>query len=367
MIKRNQHRVLRVLMYSLLWSMIAFVLYFYMQEQRGNRDDLLFLKSILSIVGIFYLNYYVFIPRLLSKRRFVEYGLAVISALLLVFVLCYQNDLTNAGLGSQFSENTPFEVSGGELNGRPRPAMLSLGVLLLSVISIAVSTSIRGTKEWFRQENQLKEIENKKLLAELSYLKAQINPHFFFNTLNSIYALAMQKSGKTPEVIMMLSGLMRYVIYDAKAPRVYLKKELAHISNLIDLQKMRLSEMVQIEYKVNGNARNIMIEPLLFTVLVENAFKHGIDYSKRNKIKIHVNIDDEELHFFVANPMIQKAQKVSPNLDSADSGIGLENIRKRLALLYPNRHELTILEKESLYIVELKLKLEKNKYEVYNN
>ncbi|WP_163711904.1 sensor histidine kinase [Mangrovibacterium lignilyticum] len=261
-----------------------------------------------------------------------------------------------------------IKYSGGNgwINSSSNPFFVNFGMILLCVVSLAISTSIRVTKEWFKNETQLKEIENKKLLAELSYLKAQINPHFFFNTLNGIYALARRKSDKTPDVIMMLSVVMRYIIYDASAPKVLLKKELTHIANFIDLQKLRLAEMVKIDYQVSGKPKDILIEPLLFTVLVENAFKHGIDYSKRNTIKVHIGIGNDELSFLVSNPVIPN-QKKKNRLGGDETGIGLDNIQKRLDLLYPGRHKMNIIEKNSLYIVELKLKLENTNHEVYHN
>jgi LytS/YehU family sensor histidine kinase len=158
---------------------------------------------------------------------------------------------------------------------------------------------------------------------------------------------------------------MRYVIYEANAPKVPLKKEIAHIGNFIDLQKMRLSEIVRIDYKVTGNPKYILIEPLLFTVLVENAFKHGIDYTRKSTIKVHLEINNKELNFYVSNPMVQVRRVKNADID--DIGIGLDNIKKRLQLLYPGRHKLAIVEKDSVYAVELKLMLEKSNHEMYNN
>lgn len=362
--KRTKYNSLIVLFNILIWCLIAFVLHYLTSENNGIEDDLRLVKTMTIIVVVFYFNYYVLIPYFLSKRKFKYYGLSILALLLVVFAASYYTELPFDNVRFEHFPAPPdFPVNKSH---PPKSIAISLGILVLVTVSIAVSTGVRGTKEWFKNENQLKEIENKKLLAELSFLKAQINPHFFFNTLNGIYALARQKSDKTPEVIMMLSVLMRYIIYDAKARRVPLKKELSHISNFIDLQKIRLSEMVKIDYRIKGNPKDIMIEPLLFSVLVENAFKHGIDYSKRNTIKIHLDIEDNMLHFIVSNPVVAPKKKMTKFGDE-EEGIGLDNIKKRLELLYPNHHELIIFENQSLYTVELRLILEDKNHEVYHN
>ncbi|RKD90098.1 sensor histidine kinase [Mangrovibacterium diazotrophicum] len=357
--KRTQYNSFIVLLNIVIWGLIAFVLHYLTVEEEGIEDDLRLLKTMVIIVSVFYLNYFVLIPYFLSKRKFKYYGFSILAVMLFIFAISYYTELPfeNTAMGRIPG---PPDFPAIKRIHPPKSIAISLGILVLSTVSIAVSTGVRGTKEWFKNENQLKEIENKKLSAELSYLKAQINPHFFFNTLNGIYALAMKKSDKTPEVIMMLSVLMRYIIYDAKAPKVLLKKELSHISNFIDLQKIRLSEMVKIDYRITGSPKDIMIEPLLFSVLVENAFKHGIDYSKRTTIKIHLDIEDNLLHFIVSNPVVVPKKKMSKFGDD-EAGIGLDNIKKRLELLYPNRHELTIFEDSSLYTVELRLILEDKK------
>ena len=313
-------------------------------------------------MGVFYLNYYYLISHYLSKRKLKEYAIAILAILVVIFIVNYYIELSFRSLLQLPPPvlQCPDDISWTNLSSQA--LFINFGMLLLCTISFTVSTSIRVTRELFQNENQLKEIENKKLIAELSYLKAQINPHFFFNTLNGIYALARQKSDKTPEVILMLSVMMRYIIYDAIAPKVLLKKELAHISNFIDLQKLRLSEIVKIDYEVVGSPKDILIEPLLFSVFVENAFKHGIDYSKRNTIKVYFHILDDVLHLLVSNPMLPARKKKG---DEQEYGIGLDNIRKRLELLYYGKHELKIVEKDSIYTVDLKLKIEKTNHEVY--
>ncbi|PTN09353.1 sensor histidine kinase [Mangrovibacterium marinum] len=364
MAKIKQYSLGQSLLYVVLWCIIAIVLHYVSIDLSGVMNNIQYSKLLVLLVGSFYLNYFVLIPRLLSKRKVRSYAASLVGTLAVVFGLIYFSELP-------FYEHHPVvfdtktEALGYLFIPLPSPMTLSTGIVLLCIVSLAVSTGIRGTSEWFKQENQLKEIENKKLVAELSYLKAQINPHFFFNTLNSIYALARQKSDKTPDVILLLSGLMRYVIYEASAPRVYLKKEVEHIRNFIELQQMRLSQIVRIDYQVNGNPKGILIEPLIFTVLVENAFKHGIDYTRKNTIRVHLDIKANELHFLVSNPLVMRRQTKISKFE--DAGIGLDNVKKRLDLLYPGRHSLAVIERDSIYTVELKLTLERANHEMHNH
>ncbi len=315
-----------------------------------------------TLVGIFYLNYYVLIPKFLSQRKFRKYAGSIIIILVVVFATFYFVRPERPEFSREIIERRMAERL--EQGGRGRPSkvfVFSFGIIILSTISLALSTSIRGTREWLTNEKRLKEIENQKLTAELSYLKAQINPHFFFNTLNGIYALARQKSDQTPEVILKLSSLMRYIIYDANESTVLLDKELEHIENYIDLQKIRLNKKIKVNLEINGNPDGLQIAPLLFSVFLENAFKHGLDYSKKNTIDIKLLIENSSLFFELKNPIPDTAPK---ELNTNQSGLGLKNIKKRLKLIYPEQHRLSIYKADKHHIVELFLKLNN---EVHNN
>ncbi len=315
--------------------------------------------------AIFYLNYYFLIRRYLSKKKFKKYAGAIVSILLVVTGISY----LNRPAPPKFMQNKmpPPAMNFGDapdfdrLEPPKRLIFFSFGDLLLSVIALTISTSIRGTREWFENEKQLKDIENQKLTAELSYLKAQINPHFFFNTLNGIYALARKKSDHTPDVILRLSDLMRYIIYEANTAKVLLSREISHIENYIELQRIRLNEIVQVHFQVNGNPGFVQIEPLLFSVFLENAFKHGIDYSRPGKIDISLTIKEHQLIFMIANPILRNKKETQ----NRESGVGLQNIKQRLQLVYPDRHNLKIYQEDERHIVELYLNIRTD--EVYNN
>ncbi len=208
------------------------------------------------------------------------------------------------------------------------PVKLAIFFLLGSVstlISISVQTATR-----------LRQVENDQLQAELRQLKAQIQPHFLFNTLNSIYALAIRNDERTADTIVKLSEFLRYIIRDAHRDRVPLATEINYMANYIDLQKARLRDAVEVDYQLEGEVQSWQIAPLLLFSFVENAFKYGVNPEEDSRIVIHLRIQDNQLRLYVANNKVQ----VSPLEES--TGIGLQNTRERLRLLYADAHELTI-------------------------
>src|ERR1700748_3501739 len=183
--------------------------------------------------------------------------------------------------------------------------------------------------------NRLKLAEREKVNAELSYLKAQINPHFLFNTLNSIYSLAIEKSDYTATAVVKLSGMMRYVITDASHKFVSLEKEINYISDYIELQKIRLDDSIKLSYSVSGDPADKIVAPLVLISFIENAFKYGVNAEENSEIKIHIDSTKGYVHLRVFNKKV-KIQQVNTHT----SGLGIENTINRLQLLYPGRHKL---------------------------
>jgi LytS/YehU family sensor histidine kinase len=208
------------------------------------------------------------------------------------------------------------------------------------------SLLLRIASQWRRSEKE-------KLNAELSYLKAQINPHFLFNTLNSIYALAIEKSDNTATAVAKLSGMMRYVISDAAKRFVPLDKELAYIKDYIELQRIRFGDTIQLYFDINGTANGKQIAPLILISFIENAFKYGVNAEEDSVIGIHMNIEENKLNMRVYN------HKVNVQMaHEGKTGTGIANTKTRLDLLYPARHLLTISENEKEFSVSLTLILQ---------
>lgn len=204
-----------------------------------------------------------------------------------------------------------------------------------------------------RIQSRLKESEGKKLTAELSLLKAQINPHFLFNTLNGIYALALERSEKTPSAILRLSGLMRYVTTEATNDWVTLEKELNYIVDYVELQILRLGENIEVDFSIKNDSHGMVIAPLILISFIENAFKHGIGPTGEAKIHIEIFVDQNELFLKTSNQKFS----YSSALEWEKNGLGIKNAFERLQKLYPNRHKLEIKDSVDSFQVNLKIKM----------
>jgi Putative regulator of cell autolysis len=219
------------------------------------------------------------------------------------------------------------------------------------IVMLLLSGFIKLAHSLFVSEKQKKILETERLNAELNFLKLQINPHFLFNTLNSIYSQAHFKSEQTEHSILKFSRIMRYVLYDSSVDKMPLLQDLEYISNYIDLQKLRLSKNVHINYEVTGQVQGLVIAPLLLITFIENAFKHGISYTAPCEINISINVIENELMLTVGNAITQSSRESS-------GGVGLINAQRRLNMLYPGRHMLDVIENDHLYIVNLKIQLD---------
>lgn len=213
-------------------------------------------------------------------------------------------------------------------------------IFLLCSVSALASISVQTS-------NRLYQLEVDKLQAELGQLKAQIHPHFLFNTLNSIYALAIRKDDRTADTVVKLAEFMRYIIREAGHDRVPLTKELAYIQNYLDLQRARLRDSVQVSYVVTGSPLGHTIAPLLLFTYIENAFKHGVNPDEESRIQISIAIESGQLTMIVQN------RKVTVHKLDDEGGLGLPNTRTRLQLLYPRQHHLTVSDRDQEYRVEL--------------
>ncbi|MBX2874454.1 MAG: sensor histidine kinase [Saprospiraceae bacterium] len=272
----------------------------------------------------YYINHYFLIPKIFKEKGVIYYGFSVaglillsypifvsaVSALPLVQRMQYDRYTATASI---------FATDGG---GLP---------FVIMVLSVPVIIAY----EWFRQDRELAVLEKEKTATELSLLKQQINPHFFFNTLNNLYALSITKDEQTPEVVLQLSELMRYVIYLGKEEQVSLEEEIKYIEDYVQLQQIRLHKKLDFQFEKNLAGPIPDVAPLLFIVLVENAFKHGIEPAEK-PCYLHLNLKTEagKTEFICENSLEQTS--------SSEGGIGLENLRRRLALLYPDRHQLQI-------------------------
>ena len=299
----------------------------------------------------FYVNYYVLIPRLFFQRKYPIYALFIIVCFIAICTipLPLKAKRTDRFMPPRESPNRFDNSNGLRPPPKPRgPDFLRENMYNLHMFSIVVLFSIL-----LKVRLRLSQTEQAHHQAELVSLKEQINPHFLFNTLNGIYALAIRdKSSTTASAILKLSGLMRYVVTETSQEFVDLEKEISYINDYIELQKLRLDKRVQLSYEVVGNSYSKRIAPLLLVPFIENAFKYGVNPDEQSNINIRIEIMDSELKMMVEN------NKVKVSLSPFEqSGKGIENTKLRLRLLYPSKHSLNLSEGEKQFRVQLTIQL----------
>jgi hypothetical protein len=303
------------------------------------------------LVIFYYINTQFLIPHLLMKEKWGLYILSIISALLIfLYFPKYIADIIAVPEAHQlnYSDNT---------KGPQRPRMRRRGLVDTYNIAIfflvfTVGTCIAVIQRWLKIEETRKETESQKLNTELSFLKSQINPHFFFNTLNNIYSLAIVRSEKTAPAVLKLSYIMRYILTETTQDFVPLQNEVDFIHNYIELQQVRLTDKTHVVFESNGNIENKLVAPLIFIPFVENAFKYGITTKQDSTIEIHLNVLENKLDFNVKNLIV-----ISENNMLENTGIGINNVKRRLELMYPEKHKLTYEAKDNFYYVHLEIQL----------
>ncbi len=245
-------------------------------------------------------------------------------------------------------------LSKANLLSWPRLLADGLNSVLIMAIAILIRFTLNLNKEKHQRTNMLVQQHS----TELALLKAQINPHFFFNTINNIYSLVYKKSDDAPAALLKLSEIMRYMLYDSKTDTVPLEKELLHLENYLELEKLRLKDPTFISYKAKGDLNGILVPPMLLLTFVENAFKHGKRRVEHPGIIIRVRVGMEETNFTVINYTHDQE-----DVEKQTEGIGLQNVIRRLQLLYPNCHELEITHIKNQFKVSLTLKCPPQKSE----
>jgi LytS/YehU family sensor histidine kinase len=223
----------------------------------------------------------------------------------------------------------------------------------IAITTLLYSFLFKFLQGWFEQEKKISQIEVAQLSTELKYLRAQINPHFLFNTLNNLYGLALKKSDKTPEVVMRLSEIMDYMLYESNESKVPLKKDVDNLINYIEIERIRQGNNAKIDFTITGEIKTQKIIPLLMLPLFENGFKHGVNKEMANAyLNSHLDVTQTFIELTVINN-----KPIVPAEKDDGHGIGLQNLRKRLELFYPQKHRLSIVQKPDSYKVYLKIEL----------
>lgn len=335
-----------IAMHVIFWLLMLAIVVIDIFVSEHSMKDYIITDGIFGLlnISIFYINYIILIPELIQKRK--KYWFYIFAFLLLV--------LATATVKTIFAALNPEDLLQTK-DGRGKLHHISLNMYavvatFVSGFFLVSSCIIKFSIDWFSNERVQRNLESEKKDMELQFLKSQLNPHFLFNSLNNIYSLAYQKSDKTADAILKLSEIMRYMIYESNDSWVALSKEVEYVQSYIELHKLRFKDGAAVEITLNGEIDGQQIVPLILISFVENAFKHGVANDPENPIKINIIANQKILHFSVSN------KKSKTNKD-AMGGVGLNNVERRLQLLYPDRYKLNIVNSATHYTTELMLDL----------
>ena len=298
--------------------------------------------NLLFYAAIVYFNLWYLIPNYLNEKRSLIYGLLLVATaavlmpiktMVLYLLFSSEKEIQALLVEEQFFAFLTLFVVGG-------------GTTLTHIVS-----------EWLRHQREKKELQTKTMQSELRFLKSQINPHFLFNTLNNLYALTLKKSDQAPEIVLKLSEMMRYMLYECNEKQVSLEKEVNYLRNYLDLEGLRQGKKVDISFIVDGVVTDQKIAPLLFITFLENSFKHGLSHHiQKGFVNIKMKVHNKNLEFSIENSKPDQANRFQDR--RRVGGIGLVNVRRRLNLIYPGQHQLKITESPDSYAVSLNLTLE---------
>lgn len=312
-------------------------------EEEINRVISRFWIPLAFYAIIFYLNYFVLIDRFLFANKTLQF--IIINVLIISFFLF---------LKLQIEDNLFQDIikkRGNDNDATGPPFKMFVYVQMLSYVApLLFSIAIKTTKRWVKTEAERKEAANSKLESELQHLHYQLQPHFFFNSLNNIYSMVDISPEQAKKSIHSLSKLMRYMLYETNVEFISLSKEIDFLKKYIDLMKLRISDKTVVNYSFPPEETGVKIAPLLFISLIENAFKHGVSASKESTIDIKMSCNDKTVLFAIENDNFPKQTD-----DKSGSGIGLQNLEKRLQILYPEKHSFTTKVENDRFLVHLEI------------
>ena len=333
-------KVVRISVHIIFWFSAWFFFFFY-YKRYSEINTYTFGASVINllvaITSVYTFNYYL-IPNILLKNKKGKFFAFAFVTIVMFFYI--QLLLTLLLVVKQLSDGY-----------RLFPEMLDIVMLFFNLFFVVfIAIAIKFYKRWNEKDFQEQKVQKEKVETELQMLKTQINPHFLFNTLNSIYVLAMKQSEQTADTVMKLSDILDYILYRVNTPKIAISNEIKIIENYLELEKIRFSNRVDLNFNTDLKSQDIQIPPMLIIPFIENAFKHGVAKSmEKSWIKISIKESDGVLNILVTN------SKTQNKLQDKTGGIGLVNVKKRLNLLYEEKYQLDIFEKQMQYVVSLSL------------
>ena len=341
-------RISRHILYWTAWTV------FYMAVNANHNDgnnymDWLFVELyIVALKLVFtYFVIYFLMPKFFFTKKYILFFLSIIPAAVVCGFSIRYIDVNY--VYPQF-----FDVTGKDLSLFSFKVIYKVLDLIYIASLVAIIKMIQHNK---KQEQIQQDLMQQRLGAELQLLKNQLHPHFLFNTLNNLYGMVLTQEKGAADVVIRLSNMMSYMLYECDVPKIALTKEIAHLRNYIELEKIRYKDRLDISFEVVGEVDDKQIAPLLLIPFIENAFKHGAAKAdKQTWININIWVEGDRLSFKIENSLHYEIEELASETANLQSGIGLQNVRKRLELLYSEKHELTIT-KENSFLVKLDLNL----------
>jgi len=370
--KINLLKITEILLISFVWIvMIASPVLFTRQAGSAISWKMFItpMETIIPLFLIFLINRFVLVPGLLFKNNGLLYGITVAALVVICTIgsLIYQNQF-----GDRFSNNSPISNINERKMTRPpfppeelynpdfHPPLNDphpkgmppfANILIFSVLIVGFDTGLKSSFRWAESEKEKARLEKENISIQLDVLRNQVSPHFFMNTLNNIHTLIDISSEKAKDAVIKLSKMMRYLLYDTAHGETTLQKEIIFIESYVELMKLRVSDKVEIEVSMPQVTKEINIPPLLFTSFIENAFKYGVSYQQKSFIHIKLTQEENQILFHVENSK-------SKTMDIKNStGIGIENARSRMNLLFGTKHRFDITETESTFAIDLSIPL----------
>ncbi len=333
----------RIFLHAMFW--LSYVLFFGMVYGKyGNDYSWYLLESTCMLPFIMFATYmtiYVYLPFYIHKRKIIP---SLFLLVITLFVVTLGERVCIRTLNSlPITMDSMFDVA-------------YIYLLLETNLMVGSAIAIKMMKKWLEQQQEKHEMEKKHLVGELNQLKAQLQPHFLFNTLNNLYTLSLEKSSKTSEGIAKIADLLRSVLYECNDAEIELEKEISLITNFIELERMRYGERLILDFDVIGNIKNYKIAPMLLFTFVENCFKHGSSKDPGKPwIKIEVTANDGVMVFNASNSKPPDSKNKSARKAVIKEGIGLSNVKKRLKLLYSGRYQLKFKDSPETFAVALRI------------
>jgi two-component system, LytTR family, sensor kinase len=340
---QNAAFLMKYKLHHLFFWMLLFGLWFFLRYEDYAAEETAFKVTLIKVTDLALLVYvtnYLLIPKLLYKRKYGWFALAFVSMIIIssvgkMYILSY---VMNSAALRSFS---------GNLKVRIYDNVIPHFLLVLS------GAAFKLMMDYTSMQQRLVEMAKEKAEAELNFLKSQINPHFLFNSINSVYFLIEKNNKGAREALHKFSGMLRYQLYEMNGNSIPVEKEINYLKDYVDLQKLRKDEHYAVEFSCSPDVKGFLIEPLLLIPFVENAFKHISHHQNQlNFIQLNLCMNEGAFHFKVINS--KEAAEKSTN---DHSGIGLNNVKRRLELLYPGRHVLAIKDSENNFSVELQLQI----------